>query len=74
MLGSGDFEMRSNYCLKKLSVVTERNEGKRNRQEVNFNSTLTFYLVIPQLEPISFRNAFSGPQAAAETEARQGTV
>ena len=39
MLGSGDFEMRSNYCLKKLSVVTERNEGKRNRQEVNFNST-----------------------------------
>ena len=44
------------------------------KNKVNFKSTLTFQLVIPQLEQISFHNAFSGPQPAAEPEARQGTV
>lgn len=46
MLGSVDFEIRSNYCLKKLCVVTERNEGKRNRQEMGILILLSRSMVI----------------------------
>lgn len=43
--------------------------------KVNFNSALTFHLVVvPKLYQLSFCNAFSEPQPAAETEAGQGTV
>lgn len=66
------FKKRSILFFLKLGRYTHIDSFTRIK--VNFNSTLTFYLVIPQLEQISFRNAFSGPQAAAETEARQGTV
>ena len=57
------------FCLK---FGRHTHMDSSTRIKVNFNSVLTFYLVIPKLCRIPFCNAFSEPHLGAETEAQAG--